>query len=185
MFVQIKINCEKAQNGFVCLGCWTGNVPMVNLTLRLQNGLDTVGPVCHGCLEIGVELDALIEQPDLRPGRQPPSRAIKRRSLRQEREIAQSTGGIRHKASGALPGLKGDARKKGVYRAEGKLSQSNQYILRRDVLEKIRSEASYGEVPAVVTTFIEPDTLRELDCWVTIPWSDFEEKIANAVTNDR
>jgi len=155
----------------------------VEFQVQVGDGIDKTDPVCMRCLSLGCSTQVLVEQPDLRPGAQAPNRAMKRRSRKQELDIAEKTGGKRHKASGAIAGLKGDARKKGVYRAEGKLCTNKSFSLSREILDKIQSEASYPEVPAVVVTFIDKFTLQEKDCWVVIPWKDFEEKIANAQTS--
>lgn len=166
-----------------CAGCGE-QASCIEFQVQVENGLASTDPTCMRCIALGCSIDVLMEQPDLRPGAQAPNRAMKRRSRKQELDIAEKTGGKRHKASGAIAGLKGDARKKGIYRAEGKLCTNKSFSLSREILDKIQSEASYPEVPVVVVTFIDKVTLQEKDCWVVIPWKDFEEKIANVTSHD-
>lgn len=109
------------------------------------------------------------EPPKLGPA--PPSRATKRRSRRQENDVADDLGGQRQKASGALPGAKGDVRLKGKARVECKMTTAKSYRLQLEDLSKIRGEAAYPEIPAFVISFLEPHTNRERDRWAVVPWT--------------
>jgi hypothetical protein len=63
---------------------------------------------------------------------------------RQERETAELIGGRVQKASGAMLSAKGDVRLKGVLRGEMKSTEKKSFILKRAVLDKIRSECVGG-----------------------------------------
>lgn len=132
------------------------------------------------CLEKHHEISASIEPPDLSPGRRPPSRRLVKRTQKEERELAKRAGGRRQPASGALPGLKGDGVLKGVARWDSKMCFSKTVSWNFDDLVKIRSEAAYGEIPAIITAFTDRATHQVRERWVTIPYEIWEEKIIHA-----
>lgn len=110
----------------------------------------------------------------------PPDRRTKRTSRRRELEIADRIGGRRQPGSGNQPFTKGDVRKKGVFRVEAKECFGLEFgVHRRDLLDKIRSECSKGEQPAVVVTFRDRGTHQELESWAIIPF-ELWETYANA-----
>jgi hypothetical protein len=167
MQLSVTLIPELRVDGLYIMVCWNG-------------GSDVVGPLVPD-----QQYAAVIDSPDVSPGRVPPSRKIKRLSRRQEEKLAASIGGKRHAGSGAMAGLKGDFRKKGVVRCEAKFTQAKTFTLSRDVLDKIRGEATHGEVPTVVVEFKNKLTGRTEDSWAVIPTQDWEDKIANAADKDR
>lgn len=97
------------------------------------------------------------------------SKENRRRSRRQELELASATGGRQQKGSGCLPWAKGDVRKKGNFRAECKFTRHASFSITRAILDKIRSECDYNETPVLDITFAEA-TGRTADRWVVVPY---------------
>jgi hypothetical protein len=98
-----------------------------------------------------------------------------RRSVkRQEMEVAELIGGRMQCASGALAGYKGDVRKKGELRGEMKQTGKASITLKREVLDKIRSECVGRERPFVGLRFVNPHTMATEDEWVAIPIEDWD-----------
>lgn len=122
------------------------------------------------------ELDAPPEE----KGPRPPSRQLRKASQRQELETASLIGGRRQKASGACVGSKGDVRLAGVLRGEEKLTKAGSITIKREWLDKIRSECTGREKPFLHVRFINPITLAAEDDWVMIPIEDWEH--SNAAT---
>lgn len=166
MQLSVTLIPEQRVDGLYVMVCWNG-------------GSDVVGPLAPD-----QQYAAVIDAPEITAGRTPPSKKIKRLSRRQEQRLADSIGGKRHAGSGAMAGLKGDFRKKGVVRCEAKFTQTKTFALTRDVLDKIRGEATQGEVPTVVIEFKNKLTGRTEDSWAVIPTQDWEDKIANAPDKD-
>jgi Holliday junction resolvase len=80
-----------------------------------------------------------------------------RRSPKQERELATRYGGRNTPASGSGD-IKGDVRKKGVYRIEAKTTQAKSFSVTREMIDKIETHAlSSGELPAIVIEFLDQD----------------------------
>ncbi len=98
------------------------------------------------------------------------AKANKRRSQRQERELAEDTGGSVQRGSGCLPWAKGDVRKKGCFRAECKFTRARSFSVTRSILDKIRSECSTGEVPVLDISFIDKAGRCD-ERYVVIPYS--------------
>jgi hypothetical protein len=96
----------------------------------------------------------------------------RRRAMRQERELAEATGGRVQAGSGAVPGNKGDVRLRGKFRAECKYTKTKSYRVTRQDLDKITSEASFGEVPIFDITFVGSSGMTE-DRWVLLPHADW------------
>ena len=67
--------------------------------------------------------------------------------------MAKKLGAKRQKASGALPGAKGDLRKTGSMRGECKLTRAKSFSLKLADLVKIENEAELGENPAFFIEF--------------------------------
>jgi hypothetical protein len=97
---------------------------------------------------------------------------IRRRSMRQERELASATGGRQQRGSGCLPGYKGDVRKRGHFRAECKFTKNKAYRLTKEELSKIRSECSFGETPVLDVTFTDSNG-RTDERWVVLPYDEW------------
>ena len=104
------------------------------------------------------------------PNRRPSNKAIRRRSKRQELELATDTGGRVQKGSGSLPWLKGDVRHKGKFRAECKQTRARSFSVTRDTLNKIRSECNFDETPVLDVVFLGPGGKTE-ERFVVIPYS--------------
>lgn len=176
MPLHVKLIAEAVSGA--CSKCGSlAYIPLI-FTVSVEGGSDNTEAICGGCIAQGATLHATIELPDLSPGRHPPSRRIRKRTDREEQELADLSGGKRQKGSGAVPYLKGDFHRKGVYRGESKsvFSKSPSWTL--DELTKIRSEAAYGEVPVLVTTFMDKATHAVKERWATIPFENWQEKYA-------
>jgi len=166
--------------GIVCGYCWEPAAFLVAFHVFAADGSDKTKAVCKVCLQRGVELVALIEPPEQAPGRQPPSRQLVKRTRKEERDLAASAGGRRQPGSGNLPWAKGDGVLKGVARWDSKMCFSKTVSWNLDDLVKIRSEAAWGEIPAIITTFADRTTQQVKERWVTIPHEVWEEKIIHA-----
>jgi hypothetical protein len=105
-----------------------------------------------------------------RPNRRPSNKAIRRRSRRQELELAQDTGGRVQKGSGSLPWAKGDVVHKGRFRAECKQTRARSFVVTRSILDKIRSESAFDETPLLDIVFLGPGGKTE-DRFVVMPYS--------------
>lgn len=97
-----------------------------------------------------------------------PGKLMRRAVKRQEENLADVIGGRRQKGSGALPWAKGDAVKKGVWRGEAKQTQKKSYVLKLEILEKLRSECAFGESPIMSIQFTDKDG-SVLDSWILVP----------------
>ena len=93
--------------------------------------------------------------------------------------MAEDTGGHRQPASGALPGAKGDVRKRGVYRGESKFTRNKSFILTRQLLDKISGECGQGEYPVLDVNFIDTNG-RSQDRWVCVPYDTWKDKYASS-----
>jgi len=102
----------------------------------------------------------------------------RRKSMRQEDRVADALGGYRQKASGALPGNRGDVR--GVeLLGECKRTDKKSISITLAYLEKITMEAiSYDRIPAVAIEFGNTPKLVSRD-WVMVP-SDFMQELLEA-----
>jgi rubredoxin len=76
-----------------------------------------------------------------------------RRSKAQEKRAAAQYGARVQPASGALPGAKGDLRKKGVMRGECKFTRSGSFSLKLAELLKVEQEAVGSETPLFEVEF--------------------------------
>lgn len=178
MPLQVKILPER-EDWVSCPRCLAELVDVYVFHVFVGDGSDKTDPMCAKCF-LGGEQLFIIEQPDLSPGRHPPSRRLVKRTQKEERELAKRAGGRRQPASGALPGLKGDGVLKGVARWDSKMCFSKTVSWNFDDLVKIRSEAAYGEIPAIITAFTDRATHQVRERWVTIPYEIWEEKIIHA-----
>jgi hypothetical protein len=131
--------------------------------------------LCETCRRCeAVSLQAELEEPPRLTGSRPPSRSRRRAVARQERETAELVGGRVQKASGAVLSAKSDVRLKGVLRGEMKSTEKKSFILKREVLDKIRSECVGMEKPFLSLRFINPLTMAAEDEWVVIPIEHWE-----------
>ena len=107
-------------------------------------------------------------------GRRPSAKAIKRRSRRQELQLADDTGARVQKGSGSIPHLKGDVRFKGKFRAECKQTRLKSFSVTRAILDKIRSECAFDEVPVLDVEFLSPVGKTE-ERFIVIPYNVWTE----------
>ena len=135
--------------------------------------------LCTSCK--GVPRRTVLDEPPQDKGPRPPSRQRRRMVNKQERETAELIGGRVQKASGAMASAKGDVRLKGVLRGEMKSTEKRSFILKREVLDKIRGECVGAERPFLSVRFIHPITMAAEDEWVVIPIEHWEHN-KNAVT---
>lgn len=100
----------------------------------------------------------------------------KKKSMAQERRIAGAVGGRRQKASGALPGAKGDVRSIELLN-ECKRTDKKSISITIEYLEKITKEASfYNCVPSVAIEIDSPPKFVNRD-WVLVPAGFLNELI--------
>jgi len=180
MPLRVKLLAEAHQNA-VCPGCTLKAPVLLSFHVFALNGADQTEMRCLRCLTGAYgkgEFIGLIDEPDLSPGRKPPSRRIRKRTDKEEQELADLSDGKRQKGSGSLPYLKGDFHRKGVYRGESKTCFGKDPSWTLDELTKIRGEAAYGEVPVLVTTFMDKHTHAVKERWATIPFENWQEKYA-------
>lgn len=102
----------------------------------------------------------------------------RKKSMKQEDRVADALGGYRQKASGALPGNRGDV--KGVeLLGECKRTDKKSISITIQYLEKITHEAvAYDRIPAVAIEFGNTPKLVSKD-WVMVP-SDFMQELLEA-----
>lgn len=142
---------------------------------------------CLRCLETLGESVGELELVNLAPERppcRPRLRRQKRLSQQQELDIALELSAVVQKASGALPGLKGDGRRKGVLRFEAKYTEAGSYTLKLADLEKIASECHGRERPVLVLDFKERGTGKLRDRFAVVRFDDAKEMF-NAAGHDR
>jgi len=167
MRLLVKLILEVAEDAMTYIHVFAGNAS------------DKVGPI-----ELGQPLEAILELEEVPKGG-PPTRRMQKHVRDSERQIGQDIGGRAQPASGALPGMKGDARARGRHRVESKTTKSLSYSVDRRDLNKIRSECVGQEKPAFVVEFVNPQTLREEDKWVLIPYEDWYEAHVNQGSRKR
>jgi len=102
--------------------------------------------------------------------RQLSAKATRRRSQRQARELAEDTGGSTQRGSGCLQWAKSDVTKVfGRFRAECKFTRARSFSITRAILDKIRGECDFNEIPMLDVSFVAP-TGRTEERWVCIPY---------------
>jgi hypothetical protein len=90
------------------------------------------------------------------------------KSMAQENRVAKSVGGKRQKASGALPGVRGDVKSVELL-GECKRTDKKSISITLDYLEKITKEASfYNKIPCVAIEIQSPPKFVNRD-WVLLP----------------
>lgn len=125
-------------------------------------------------------VDVVFEEQDPPAQRGVPQK-LRRRAAKEEAWLAGSIGGKQQKASGALPGAKGDVRKRGVLRIESKITTTKSYRVDIELLRKIRSECQGTEKPAFIIAFVDPIHGRDEERWVLQPyevWHELQTKSA-------
>ena len=100
----------------------------------------------------------------------------KRKSMAQENRVAKATGGRRQKASGALPGSKGDVRSVELLN-ECKRTDKKSISITIEYLQKITQEAAfYNRIPSVAIEIESPPKFVNRD-WILVPAGFFNELI--------
>ena len=151
------------------------------ITVTMSDGSHaTVGPVDPSSPE---ELTGVLRAQAVSPVKNQTKR-LRRKSIKQEEEIAARHGGRRVKGSGAVRGNKGDVRIPGKMRFEAKLTTKKSYRVVQEELSKIRGECTNLEFPAFEIHFADPATLKVYDRWVMIDaryFKHMEYKPPNAI----
>ena len=107
---------------------------------------------------------------DIQIMRKPSAKANKRRSKRQETELATDTGGRVQRGSGSLPWAKSDVTKVfGKFRAECKFTRARSFSITRTLIDKLRSECDFLEIPMFDIAFVNEHGATD-DRWVAIPY---------------
>jgi hypothetical protein len=130
--------------------------------------------LCPACLIKNSVRDVPMYVPEKESNQKPPTRQRRKTVQKHEREMATLIGGRTQKASGALASAKGDVRCKGVLRGEMKSTVKRSFTIKREILDKIRSECTGIEKPFVALRFMHPQTLAAEDDWVLIPLEHWE-----------
>jgi hypothetical protein len=177
MHLQVEVIREHDERG-ICDGCGVTDSSVLTTHIFAGTGNIKLGPWCFGCYAANGanHIKVQVEQADLNPGRRPPTKKDKRRSQELERKTAQRIKGKTQPGSGNQDHAKGDVRKKGVLRLEHKFTRAKQYTLKREELDKINGECSYGEKPVFQIDFLNPSSDRVEDSWVAIPYEDWKDK---------
>ena len=157
----------------ICDCCGSVGTAVVRFLLAVGDGCGFSPTLCTACAEKGRTATVAIVSPEA-PKRPPVSRSRRRAVARQEREMATRIGGKTQKASGALHYAKGDVLLRGILRGEMKSTNKKSFTIKREVLDKIRSECQGLEKPFVQVRFINPHTLATEDDWVLIPLQDWD-----------
>ena len=96
--------------------------------------------------------------------------------MAQENRVAKATGGRRQKASGALPGSKGDVRSVELLN-ECKRTDKKSISITIEYLQKITQEAAfYNRIPSVAIEIESPPKFVNRD-WILVPAGFFNELI--------
>lgn len=96
------------------------------------------------------------------------------KSIKQENRVAKAIGGRRQKASGALPGNKGDVRSVELL-GECKRTDKKSISITLEYLAKITKEASfYNKIPCVAIEIETPPKFVNKD-WVMVPAGFLQE----------
>jgi len=163
--------------------------PCVRLDLFLSTAeTGATDPLCYNCLNTGELNLGIVELKEVDgvvlPSKRPALRRQRRLSQKQEAEIADALGARVQPASGALPGSKGDGRRKDVLRFEAKFTQAQSFVVRLDELHKIASECHGRERPVLVLDFKEKDTGKLRDRFAVVRFEDVKEMF-NASSHHR
>jgi len=175
MCIQVKLTPEAIDGTCSCCNK-VGTVYRFFIEMDVGSG-DTEAK-CADCLLNRSNAAELV--PPLQPSRKPPSKRLRKMIQKEERETAALVGGRAQKASGAMLAAKGDIRVRGKLRGEEKSTSLKAFSIKRQVLDKIRSECTGSERPFVLIRFRNPLDMSTEDKWVLIPVEDWEH--ANAQT---
>lgn len=98
-----------------------------------------------------------------------------KRSQDQEKRAAKHYGARRQKASGAIPGVKGDLRDPGRLRGECKFTRAASYSLKLEELRKLELEAGCQELPVFEIEFQNNPPFKR---YVVLPQWAFDQLYA-------
>ncbi len=159
---------------------------IIVIALVVDGHAGEASPVCLTCLRLGGGLRSDIPMEELAPGPAPRKKALKknkRMSVLQERDIQREFNAPMQPGSGNQPGKKGDNRRKGSLRIEGKATRAASFRLELADLEKIAGEATFGELPVLIIDFNNPGTSKLRNRFAILNATDFKE--LNAARQDR
>jgi hypothetical protein len=174
--MRLSLSTDTAEG--TCSKCGAGPVLVLTFAVVTDAHSGAADALCQGCLfeDGGNRADVPMEE--LAPGRVSARKGFrqnKRLSQHQERDIAEELGARVQPASGAMPGAKGDLRKKGVFRLEAKFTKATSFSLRLEDLEKIAGECGNFEKPIVVIDFLEQGTSKLRDRYAVLNFQDMKE----------
>jgi hypothetical protein len=178
MPVPLKLIISRVPGG-MCSRC-QGTGISIRLDLFTSNLAGRSDPLCLGCLATVEEIEGEILMKDLLEGqparsRRPLLKRQKRMSQKQEVDIALELSASVQKASGALAGMKGDIRKKGVVRVEAKYTEANSFVLKLAELDKVAGECHGRERPVLVLDFKEKGTGKMKGRFAVVHFDDAKE----------
>jgi len=162
-----------------CDVCRTESLLLTRFYIEAQDHSGCSPATCPSCQRKLVPMRADLDPPPTINGARPPTKKMRKAVNKQERQIAERIGGRKQCASGAMDGYKGDVRKVGELRGELKQTSKQSITLKRDVLDKIRSECVGKERPFVSIRFINPHTTATEDEWVLVPIEDWPHATDN------
>lgn len=167
MHLHLRLALDEEGVG-TCPNCSRDNEALFSICVTKGTTVESTDGYCLGCLT-QCEVPLIIMEQEATTGRPLSAKAIRRRSQRQERELAEATGARQQKASGSLPWAKGDVRLRGSFLAECKFTRAKSYSMKLQDLNKIRGECSSDEVPVLDVTFTDNNGRRD-DRWVAMPY---------------
>jgi hypothetical protein len=178
MSIPLNLTLMIELNKGMCTACGMMQQDTIEVCVGHAESSDTHA-ICLGCLYERrlVEAPLMIEQPEAPKGRRPPTRNDRKLATSREVQLAQSIGGRRQPASGAMPHAKGDVRLHGRWRLDDKFTRSQQFTLTRGLISKARSECAFGEEMAITVGFLNKLTDRSEDEVVIIERRKFEEVV--------
>lgn len=158
-----------------CTLCGTQEIEVLVPTIDGGEEITEGEDRCDGCFFKSPHtlFQQEIELDEAKP-RRVVSKARRKRVARQEQDMAEAIGGRTQAGSGSVAGCKGDVRKKGFFRIECKSTEAKSFSVKREILDKIRSECGRQELPALDILFLGPNLVEE-DRWVAVPFPQFEE----------
>ena len=157
--MKLSTSVAEIHSGALCARCGRGVAPIVTFHVLTEAGHGETDGICTLCLgyeqSVDVPLAPLVEGP---VDRRRAMKARKKRSQKQELQIAGQFDGRTQPGSGAMPWAKGDVRKKGVFRIEAKFTEAKSYSLKLEDLEKIEAECEGAEKPIFIIDYLENGT---------------------------
>lgn len=168
-----------------CAHCLAPDVPVTTLGVLTDEAHGETEPLCLGCLTghlcLDLPLTPLAEGPVLQVKG---LRQRKKRSQKQEREVAARFDARVQPASGALPSAKGDVRKRGALRIEAKFTEHETFALPLAALTKVEQECLGLEKPVLVVDFVEKGTRKLRASYAVVP-SDHLKELLDAAGHHR